>query len=188
MRYGSGHKQESRLRILAAAARRFRERGFASAGVDEVMRAAGLTAGAFYAHFASKQELVAQAFAHALEQSHRLLVGGLEDRQGTAWVAELVRRYLSRAHRDAIAEGCPLPALAAEVGRQDDGTRQVFEAYLRRLLEDIRARAPEVPGDRALALIALCVGGVTLSRSVTDRALADRILLACRRMATQEIP
>jgi TetR/AcrR family transcriptional repressor of nem operon len=193
VRYSQEHKRESRLRIVRAAAQRFRQLGFSGAGIDEVMRAAGLTAGAFYAHFESKQHLLAEALEHALAEPRLQLVAGLEGKTGAAWLGELVRRYLSRAHRDAVAEGCPVPALAGEVGRQGTLARQAFERELGKLLAEAAeaCRSIDAPADeqlssedRALAVMALCAGGIMLARSVQDRGLSDRILRACRRFAT----
>jgi len=187
MRYAKGHKTETRGRILRAAARRFREKGFLGAGVDDVMREAGLTAGGFYAHFDSKHALLREVLAHALRQTREGLFAGLDDVRGLAWLREVVRRYLSRAHRDDAAEGCALPALGAEVGRMGGEARETFEAHLRDLIAEVKDKAPASatldPRDRALATLALFAGSLMLSRAVADRALADRILLASRRLA-----
>ena len=108
---------------------------------------------------------------------------------------EDARRYLSRAHRDAPADGCALPALAPEVGRAGDATRAMFERRLESLLATFEAHMPMDRGDRghglgrkdrAIALAALCIGGMTLSRAVKSKELSDRILQACKRFATAD--
>ena len=191
MRYAPEHKSHTRSRILGAAAKRFRERGVKGAGVDEVMRAAGLTAGGFYAHFASKQALLREVLGHSLRQTRENLLEGLDDVRGVAWAREVVRRYLSRSHRDDVSEGCVLPTLTAEIARQDPESRRAFEGHIRDLVAEIERKLPASPGlepaDRALAVTALFAGGLMLSRAVPDRALSDRILLACRRLALAEL-
>ncbi len=190
MRYSAGHRQRTRERILKAAARRFREKGFGGAGVDEVMESAGLTAGGFYAHFASKEALLAETLAAGSRPTAERLVAGLDEVQGVAWMREVVRRYLNRTHRDGVAEGCALPSLTAEVARQGPRTRGAFEAYVRGIVEKLKGKAPRGPGldpeDRILATIALFAGGLMLARAVRDEALSDRILRACRSLAVPE--
>lgn len=192
MRYPRGHKERTRRRILGAAARRFREKGFRGAGVDSVMRAAGLTAGGFYAHFDSKQRLLAEALAMAEAQVEGRLLAGIGDLAGVDWLREVVRRYLSRRHRDDTARGCVLPALAAEAPRLGNRAREALEAYLTRIADALEGKAAGLPGlpprDRVLATIALCAGGLMLARAVRDEELSDRILLACRRLALPEGP
>src|SRR5262249_43925239 len=111
MRYAPDHKQRTHEKILSAAWRLFRERGILGAGVDGVMRQAGLTAGGFYAHFRSKDDLLAQTLRRMLVEQRTRLIAGLEDRQGFDWLREVVRRYLSRSHRDDVPTGDALPPL-----------------------------------------------------------------------------
>lgn len=191
VRYPPEHKRAARERILDAAARCFRSKGYVASGVDEVMKRAGLTAGAFYAHFESKEALLADVLGASLGVTRALLFSGLEDRQGSEWLAEVVRRYLSRTHRDAAGEGCSLPSLTVEVARQSDQAREVFESHLRTLVAEVADKipaAPELsPEDRALATLALMAGGIVLARAVKDQTLSDRILRACRRLAVPEV-
>ncbi len=182
-RYPVEHRAETHRRILAAAGRLFRTEGYAASGLVKVMSAAGLTVGGFYAHFDSKESLLAEVLGESLATTRNVLLAGLEDLQGRAFVAELMRRYLSRAHRDLPADGCSLPSLTGEVARQSEATRQVFQDYLERLIAPVEAHMSR---DRALALICLAVGGIMFARAVKDRELSDRILLACRRFAVGE--
>lgn len=192
MRYPQGHKQQTRERILEAAGRVFRREGFHAAGVDAVMEEAGLTAGGFYAHFPSKEALLAEALAHSATGAARLQLGGLESRSGRDWVSGFLDRYLSPLHRRMVAEGCPIPALVSEVSRAGDGPRKTFEEIFRKMEASLESRLPDGPsersGDRALAILALCVGGMTLARAIPDDALADRILAACRDFALEGVP
>lgn len=207
MRYAPDHKQQTRQRILAAAGVVFRRRGFAAAGVDEIMREAELTAGGFYAHFRSKDELFAAAFLEQLQQSQtltgdappppeRALAADAESPDEApprgARLRATARRYLSRAHRCHIEQGCPLPPLLADLPRQSVAMRRAFQEFLagsiRRLAETPSSAAAQnnatVAADerRALAALATMVGGVALSRAVADGALADDILAACREL------
>jgi TetR/AcrR family transcriptional repressor of nem operon len=188
MRYRPGHKDQTRRRILAAAGRRFKEKGYAAAGLQELMRSADLTVGGFYAHFASKQELLAEALELTLDQNTELLFSGLEGLEGEAWVREVARRYLSRRHRDQAADGCPAPAIAADIARAGPEAREAFERAFRRCLCELSSHTPGraglEPEDRALGTMGLLVGGILLSRAVADRELSDRILQACKRLAS----
>lgn len=190
-RYAPGHKDETRERILSTAARVFRSEGYAATGVAKVMAAADLTVGGFYAHFASKETLLAEVLSRSLERTRTVLLAGIDDVRGFPLVREVARRYLSRLHRDAPEEGCVLPPLVPEVSRQSDETREVLENYLRAILDEVEKRGPEASPaisrrDRAIALVALMVGGLALSRAVKSKELSDRILLACRRFAAVE--
>jgi len=183
VRYPKEQKAETRGRILDAAARLFRESGYDGVGVDAIMNEAGLTAGGFYSHFSSKETLFAEAMAAALDPSHTLRAT-----KGSALAANdplgaLIRAYLSRTHRDTVADGCPLPALTADVARKSDTTRESYEREFLRYVNEIEALVPEgsVPArDRALAIVAQCVGGLMLSRAVKNEKLSDQILKSCR--------
>lgn len=192
MRYKLDHKSRTKQRILAMAAQSFNADGYAATGVAKVMQACGLTVGGFYAHFANKEGLLAEVLAHRLDRTRKNLLAGLDTFQGVPWVREFMRRYLSRSHRDDPASGCVLPALSAEVARQDSCTRDVFEEHLHQIIAEVSDKIPPGPHpqmsaeDRALATIALGAGALLLSRAVNDQVLADRILMAARRMATSD--
>jgi TetR/AcrR family transcriptional repressor of nem operon len=109
LRYAAGHKEQTRKRIVAAAARRFRRQGYRGAGVDDLMKEAGLTAGGFYAHFGSKRELLEETLGLSLRQLRELLLAGLDDARGPELMRAVVGRYLSRSHRDSPSDGCSLP-------------------------------------------------------------------------------
>lgn len=177
-------KERTRGRILDAAARRLREVGLLATSVADVMEDAGLTHGGFYAHFHSKQELALAAFAHAMKTARRRWFEDLPTGRKSA-VSVLIRRYLHRGHRDDAGMGCPLPNLAPELAR-DQAARAIME---NEIMESLAALSPRLdapvrlsPEERAIALLALCVGGLVLSRA-TKGALSDRILLACRHAA-----
>ncbi len=189
MRYPKDHKARTRKRILETAARAFREKGLDGVGVADLMAEAGLTHGGFYAHFASKDALIAEACQQALAAT----VDTLEFRARTAPAGDglrtIVRTYLSRSHRDDPARGCVVASLAGELARQPAKTRGAVTAELGRLVALIARELPPGDGDdaarrerRALGLAASLVGAIALARLVDDDAqLSDQILEAARR-------
>lgn len=186
MRYAKEQKAETRNRILTAAARLFRESGYDGVGVDAIMNGAGLTAGGFYAHFRSKEALFAEAMTAALEPSKALRATERDGPDATEPLDGLIKGYLSRKHRDSVGEGCPLPALTSDVARQSDATRESYERQFLRFLNEIEQLLPEglsASRERALAIIAQCVGGLMLSRAVKNEKLSDQILKSCRHAA-----
>lgn len=186
MRYAPGHKERTRARILEAARRVFQRQGYEATGVDRVMEEAGLTAGGFYAHFASKEALLAETLAHAAAQAGVRREGWLEGLSGPSRAGAFIDNYLSARHRRGAEDGCPLPALVSEAAHSAGPVKEGFEAAVRDFEAGLAGCVGEdVPEDRRLAIIALCVGGVGLARSVRDEALGDRILAACRRLARE---
>ena len=186
MRYPKEQKAETRGRILTAAARLFREAGYDGVGVDAIMREAGLTAGGFYSHFASKEALFAEAMTAALDPGKPLRASKKPSVGVTDPLASLIKGYLSRTHRDAVGEGCPLPALTSDVARKSDPTRESYEQQFLRFVSEIESLLPgcATPArERALAIIAQCVGGLMLARAVKDDKLSDQILKSCRSSA-----
>jgi TetR/AcrR family transcriptional regulator, transcriptional repressor for nem operon len=188
MRYGAGHKEQTRGKILRAAGKVFRREGYHAAGVDKVMEEAGLTAGGFYAHFKSKEALLAETLAPAASDAGVQRDTDLEGLTGRAWVEAFVERYLSPSHLLRVEDGCPLPALVSEVARTGHPVKASFEAIIRGFAARLQGQAGEgLTEDRALAIVALCVGGLGVARSVHDEALAARILAVCRDLAKAEI-
>ena len=184
MRYSPDHKEKTRAKILESAATIFRRQGYHATGVDKVMEEAGLTAGGFYAHFPSKDALLAEALEHIAAKGSSTLERGLEDASDREWVREIVDRYLGDSHRRRPETGCPIPSLAPEIGRAGKAPRQAFERLVARLFAKIAAHLPpEDAEERAIAITALCVGGMALARAVHDPGYSDRILAACRDFA-----
>jgi TetR/AcrR family transcriptional regulator, transcriptional repressor for nem operon len=153
------------------------------------MNEAGLTAGGFYAHFASKEALFAEAMTVALNPDKgprattSSTLGAIDPLGG------LIKGYLSRTHRDSVSNGCPLPALTSDVARKSDATRESYERQFLRFLNKIEELLPEdstSSREQALAIIAQCVGGLMLSRAVKNEKLSDQILRSCR-MAAMKI-
>jgi TetR/AcrR family transcriptional repressor of nem operon len=177
MRYGKDHKQATRQRIVEAAGRRFKQDGIDGAGVAAVMSDAGLTNGAFYGHFSSKEDLVANVLADQLRAQRYSFDAQPSDRAG---LEAFVRSYLSPEHRDQCADGCPSAALLDEIARRPAATRQVFSDELMGVIDDIASRLDltdvEAARTDALTLFGLMVGTLQLARALTDRDLSDQLL------------
>jgi TetR/AcrR family transcriptional regulator, transcriptional repressor for nem operon len=170
MRYPAEETAAKHERIVKEASRLFRERGFDNVSVGEVMKAAGLTHGAFYAHFASKDELQAAAVAYGQEVSL-----GRVQRSSETGKGSYADRYLSRRHRDNPGDGCTMAALAQEVARSTPELKTAFEQGLEAILS-------AQGGDRNEAIFqtAALIGGVVLARAVQDPRLSDEILESVR--------
>lgn len=175
-RYDKEHKRQTRERIVEAAGRRLRADGIDGSGVSTLMADVGLTNGAFYAHFASKEDLVGTAITAELRRQTASFLGDVTTPEG---LVQFVRNYLSREHRDHRANGCPSAALLDELGRCDTATREAYTAAVRELLDQIAAVIGDVgPATRVKvsSAYALLVGTIQLSRSLTDPELADGVL------------
>jgi TetR/AcrR family transcriptional repressor of nem operon len=181
-------KRASLARILDAGSARLRTEGLDGAAIAPVMQDAGLTHGAFYAHFADKAALDEAAFRHAFVHGRSWWVGKVADRSWPARLVRLARRYLQPGHRDDRAGGCAFTALGADAARAPAGFRRAYADELRQSLGAVcggahDGSAGEARYDDAIALMALCVGGLTLARAVDDPALSDRILRVARQAA-----
>jgi len=178
VRYTKKHKQETRGRIIATAGRRLKRDGIDGSGVATLMKDAGLTNGAFYAHFESKDDLVATAIADQLHSLHVNIVEQAEP--GPAGLEQIVRLYLSPAHRDSLDDGCPNAALLDEIARSSDATRQVYTDGVLVVIDALAARmTPEDPlasRVKVLSLLGLMAGTLQLSRALTDRRMSDDLL------------
>jgi TetR/AcrR family transcriptional repressor of nem operon len=179
-RYGPEHKAATRRRMIDTASRRFKTDGFDGAGIATLVADAGLTNGAFYGHFTSKDDLIAEVVAEQLaRQAEKVEALPLGPASAAAFIAD----YLSPAHRDDRAGGCPSAALLDEVGRGDPATRDAYTVGARRLVDAV-ARHLAADGatsfddarSRAIGVLALLVGAMQSARAVTDRDLSDHIL------------
>jgi TetR/AcrR family transcriptional repressor of nem operon len=177
MRVSREKAAENRERIVETAARLFRENGFDGVGIDAIMKAAGLTHGGFYGHFASKDDLAAEAVARALERS-------AEHESRFSDLGALVADYLSERHRADRANGCAVAALGGDMVRQCAGVRRGLTAHLRAQMDRFAAFFKDGTAahrrKRAIATMAGVVGALTLARAVDDPALSKEILAAAR--------
>lgn len=182
MRYPDTRKEETHARIVEGAAAQLRTSGVNGIGVADLMRAVGLTHGGFYAHFDSKESLVAEALGAALEQTMGYLRAAVEAAPKNAARQAIVESYLSARHRDHVDKGCGIAALGADVSRLGPATRAVFEQKL----EEMIALVAEHSGARtdarrkSIGMIATMVGALVMARAVKSRPLSDEILEAAR--------
>ncbi|HEY5527368.1 MAG TPA: TetR/AcrR family transcriptional regulator [Candidatus Anoxymicrobiaceae bacterium] len=185
-------KDRSRDKIVESAGCLMREKGIAATSVADVMDGAGMTVGGFYAHFHSKQDLVAETLASTIGQSRKNLKEAARGKHGAAAVREMARSYLSRSHRDNPESGCPLPATAGELAGADSALRQVLADELDASIRDITAYLAEdgveIARGEAIADLALMAGGLTLARAVKGTDLSDEILKACREHIKRSLP
>ncbi len=180
MRYTAEHKQQTHSRIVDEAATAFRGHGVDGIGLVDIMKGVGLTHGGFYAHFKSKDALVEEAVAAALDQTFGRLRDQVMAEPPERRFATLVRSYLSRQHRDAREQGCSYAALGTDLARQPASVRAAAASRMERmvrLIEDVQGRGEEA----AQAALSMMVGALTLSRIVEDRERSDRILADARK-------
>ncbi len=175
-RHSRAQAAATRARIVGIASRSIRARGIEGTAIPAVMREAGLTHGSFYAHFESKDALVCEACAHAFGGSAAAQEAAVAGSIRGEELASLVRRYLTEAHRDARATGCPAPALMTEVPRQPAAVRRAFTKGIADLLGRFERLAPRRAGELAPALLSGIAGALALSRAVDDPALSVRLL------------
>ncbi|MBV8930501.1 MAG: TetR/AcrR family transcriptional regulator [Mycobacteriaceae bacterium] len=177
-------KRESLDRILAAAARRVREEGFDGAAIVPVMRDAGLTHGAFYSHFSTKEELAVAAFAHAITTGRPHWIKPMTRGSWSSRLKSLANRYLTSSHRDELGTSCAFSALSSDAAHGSPELRAAYERELRISLAAICG--DDVDGGRlddAIALMTICVGGMALARAVHDKDFSARILRVARETA-----
>jgi TetR/AcrR family transcriptional regulator, transcriptional repressor for nem operon len=177
VRYGKEHKDATRRRIIETSGRRFKQDGIDGSGVATLMKDAGLTNGAFYKHFTSKDDLVTTVVTEQLTGQRAMLGERAPDRAG---LERFIRDYLSPRHRDAPERGCPSAALLDEIGRCDDTVKRAYTDGLVTIADDIAARiAPDDPRsarERVLSLFATLFGTLQLARAMADPTLSDAIL------------
>jgi TetR/AcrR family transcriptional repressor of nem operon len=181
MRVSRVQAEENRQTVINVASRLFRENGFDGIGLKDLMAAAGLTQGAFYKQFASKDDLAAQASKRALESASRRWSAAAEANPQNP-LGAVIAFYLSMGHREERGDGCPIVALGSDAARQSADVKASFEAGIRQYLEmlgpwigsakDKKSRA------KAMAILSTMVGAVVLSRAVNDERLSKQFLQA----------
>jgi TetR/AcrR family transcriptional repressor of nem operon len=180
MRRSNQEAAETRRRIVKTAAAEFRRHGIAETGLSDVMAVAGLTHGGFYRHFASKDQLVAEACADAVDSMAEALKSEVTGKSPDLGLQAVVRRYLNPPHREKPANGCALAALGSELGRADKKTREVATEGYARLVEIVAGQINGLPRAeaerRAMGIVSAMVGAITISRFVVDKQLSDQVL------------
>lgn len=185
MRITKEKAAQNRARMVTAAARLFREEGLEGVGIDTVAAEAGLTHGAVYSHFNSKDELAAAAVSHALDVSIGEWIALTQGLDGAEAFEKLLKVYVSRWHRDDPGAGCPVALLGSEAQRASEPMQQVFKQGVRRMIDIVAVNGEKpVSGERRLDAIvnaATMIGALVLSRAtIADKALSDEILKAVR--------
>lgn len=184
MRYEKGHKDTTHDHILDVAARRFRKEGIAASGLAGIMSEAGLTNGAFYAHFSSKSEMVEKCIERATDEQWQQF----EKEIASGRLLDLIRAYLSEEHRDHPDSGCPSAALLPEISRQEPATRHIYTESVKRLLDAVEPQLPNMPKgpkarEIAIATMGLLIGTLQMARAVDDPSLSEEILAAGTQVA-----
>jgi TetR/AcrR family transcriptional regulator, transcriptional repressor for nem operon len=184
MRYSKEHKQETHARIVKRASVRLREKGAHGIGVADLMKEAGLTHGGFYAHFDSREALVIEAFAYAMDRSTERWRKIAEQTPPDKRLASIVDTYLSPVHRDDPGHGCAVPTLGAEIARESPKTRRAFAAKLDQMIDMMADQILDLPRKaarkQAIAALTTMMGTLVLSRIAGSGEFSDEILSAGR--------
>src|SRR6476646_2401974 len=187
MRYSKEHKQETHERIVKKASVRLREKGAHGIGVADLMKEAGLTHGGFYAHFESREALVVEAFAYAMDRSTERWRKISEQTPPDKRLATIIQTYLTPVHRDDPGHGCAVPALGAEIARESPKTRKAFAAKLEAMIDMVADQIPDVPRKaarkQAIAALTTMMGTLVLSRIAGSGEFSDEILSSGREAA-----
>jgi TetR/AcrR family transcriptional repressor of nem operon len=183
-RVSKAQAQENRQYVLATASRMFREKG-TSVSIADLMKASGLTHGAFYKQFPSKEDLVDKAIAHAFEDPAAHSPAGLEEPAGDHETARrtLIEQYLSVWHRDHVGDGCPVSGFAADLGREPDQAARSQDIYI----NGIRNRAARLAtgDDDGMAQLCTMVGALVLARATRGNPISEELLQAARTALTK---
>lgn len=178
----SAAKEASHERIVAAAARAIRRSGYDGAGVADIMKDAGLTHGAFYAHFPSREAMLAEAADRACAESAAVAQDVVANALPKTALESMCRAYLSKEHRELVEMGCPLAALGSETPRQAPEVRRATTRHIKAMTDLVARQSPDwgQPNahEQALVTIATMVGALVLARAVDEPALSDRLLEA----------
>jgi len=174
------HKQSTRKRIVEEAAKAYRQFGLHGISTAEIMMRAGLTHGGFYAHFASKNALVAEAVALAGASASEGYVKTAASASPDKRLWSVAESYLSSRHREHPESGCPIAALGSELARERDGLRKKFATHVQALLANlsrcVNSTDEKVRLQQATGTFAAMVGGIILARALENYTEADLLL------------
>jgi AcrR family transcriptional regulator len=188
MPYSPEHRDETKTRIVRSAQRLFNQRGFQGVSIDQIMAEAKLTRGGFYRHFASKSDLYAEAmdcFFTNPECGNRWEGVQVDPAKGDVG-PQIVRAYLSRQHFQDIKDSCPMVALPGDVARSGEAAKRAYENALKAMVDHLQtdtARTGKPNRTEALAIAALCIGGMVVARASDDLVLADEVRDAAKQMS-----
>ncbi len=184
MRYSREHKLETHARIVKRASVRLREKGAHGIGVADLMKDAGLTHGGFYAHFDSREALVIEAFAHAMDRSTERWRKIGETTPPDRRLAMIVDSYLTPVHRDDPGHGCAIPTLGAEIARESPKTRKAFATKLEQMIDMMADQISDVSRKaarkQAMSAIATMMGTLVMARVAGTGEFSEEILAAGR--------
>jgi TetR/AcrR family transcriptional regulator, transcriptional repressor for nem operon len=172
-------KEASHERIVAAAARAIRRSGYDGTGVADIMKEAGLTHGAFYAHFPSREAMLAEAAVQACAESAAVAADVVADAPAEKALESMLRAYLSREHLEHVETGCPLAALGSETPRQAPEVRRATTRHIKAMIDLVARQSPDwgqpSAHEHAIVTIAAMVGALLLARAVDEPVLSDRL-------------
>jgi len=192
MRYSREHKIETHARIVKKASVRLREKGAHGIGVADLMKDAGLTHGGFYAHFDSREALVIEAFAYAMDRGTERWRKLAELTPVEQRFATIVESYLTPLHRDDPGHGCAIPTLGAEIARESPKTRKAFATKLEQMIDMLADQLPDLPRKaarkQATATIATMIGTLVMARVAGNGEFSDEILGAGREAVLDRVP
>jgi AcrR family transcriptional regulator len=175
-------KEASHERIVRAAARAIRRSGYDGTGVADIMKEAGLTHGAFYAHFESREAMLAEAADRAGAEANAFAASVIAAAPPEQSLRALMEAYLSREHLASIETGCPVSALCSEMPRQSPAVRRAATRHIKEMIDLVARQSPDwgqpAAHERALVTVAIMVGTLVLARAVDDAALSDSLLNA----------
>ena len=172
-------KEATHERIVSVAARAIRRNGYHGTGVADIMKEAGLTHGGFYAHFESREAMLAEAAMQACTQSVATVAGAVAGEPASQAMATVLKAYLSRQHVESVETGCPLAALGSETSRQSPEVRRVSTRHIKEMVDLIARQSPQwgqpETHEQALVTLSTMVGALVLARAVDDVALSDSL-------------
>jgi TetR/AcrR family transcriptional regulator, transcriptional repressor for nem operon len=187
MPYPAGHRDKVRKKIVESARRLFNRNGFENVSVDSIMANAGLTRGGFYTYFESKSDLYAEVLGCFFTDPNwkNRWKGVRVDLTSPDAGPQIVRAYLSRQHFDDVENSCPMVALPSDVARGDERVKAAFETVFKAMVKLLGAEVKTGGQNTAMAIAALCIGGMVVARSTNDRDLSDGLRTAATKVALE---
>ena len=187
MPYPAGHREQVRKKIVESARRLFNRNGFENVSVDSIMAQAGLTRGGFYSYFNSKSDLYAEVLGcFFTDPNWKSRWEGVDvDLASSDAGPQIVRAYLSRQHFDDVENSCPMIALPSDVARADAKVKAAFETVFKAMVTLLGREVKNGGQNTAMAIAALCIGGMVAARSMNDRGLSDGLREAAKKVALE---
>ena len=181
MPLSSEHKKRSKQKILKSAFALFTEQGFENVSIDQIMKSAGMTRGAFYAHFSSKSDLYKESISYSTLNSSLLKKKekGVSDKD---WIKLLLHEYLSSNHIDGVATRCPLAFLTTDIALRDADIRSTYSDIYRNLnkrIRDYTKSYSDCDEEKIFAITSMIIGGVAIGRALNDEELRKKVLDSC---------